>query len=797
MITNSIYFKYAGIKSTDFGLMNVSTGNGMMEEDFVANRTVTEDKVRGRAKSYFKGMEYEPLSLRLTIAFEDTWTNSQIRAVARWLTNQSYYQPLELSVDGVFNDDDDFPAGRQYNRVYYAISTDSSSITHNGIDQGYFTITFKTNAPWAYYKEFRELVDLSTNTSYGQNIIIENIGDLELQPKILVEKVGNGALEITNIDNNSAIVFSPQSRATNYLKMTGTVYDGETIKIGKEIFEFDTGDKEITTGNIMIDVSETADYSVNKLIIDGSMREGDTVTVGNDIYEFDGDGVVTLPNIKVDISSKLNYAKGKLTINDNPSPKDYIVIGNTRYVFDLGTNDSVLKLSAHNVGNSSGNYCMINRQHPTNVHWVTAINRDYLKVVEYESNNPFLKPGTVSNSAITGQLPKDVIELYQSKFEGVVEENSTKTDIFCKDTQSLRSGDLIALATGYTGKDEHGNDIYDTLEIRKIASVTMDVAFRVIGEFTKAPSAKDKLYCFNRISLKQAEDVDPSVGNSIVIGSVAEDTLNNIVGAINLAGDPGKDYGIQMSESLLVGATKLNSKEIEIKSKYIGSVGNDIQTISLFTSINNKFDNSFLTGGADCPSHEAIILLVSAINTSGAENVRVFASDSTSITFKCKIAGTIGNGIIGLTNTALKSARWEKDAFDGGIDPSKNECISKLLQTIGSQSSFVEVSTVEDDDYILELTAMDYGSIGNMPVKTNTMNLFFGSTEFQGGNGELQDKQQIEIDCENKQLQFTGAEPIYDIFNNQYITLEVGENMLNIKGKCKITFILNPKILQG
>jgi len=190
MIRESVYFQYDGINSMDFGIMNVSIGQGLYSEPFLADRSIVEFKVRGNDKPYFSEIQRSPLSFSLTFAFQDTWDDALISQVKQWL-NVNYYKPLIFSEDP--------------QKVYYAIPTDSLSITHNGLKQGYVTLNMRCDSPYAYSHEIMtHWYDFSTSST--NNLVLENSGDCSILPQIYIQKIGNGDLKINNFtDGNSSM----------------------------------------------------------------------------------------------------------------------------------------------------------------------------------------------------------------------------------------------------------------------------------------------------------------------------------------------------------------------------------------------------------------------------------------------------------------------------------------------------------------------------------------------------------------------------------------------------------------
>lgn len=184
----ALHFSYAGIKSDDMGLINVSTSNGLYEEPFVAEKSILETSVRGREKAYFQGLEYRPLQFSLSFAFEDTWDDVKIREIARWLGGQKYYQPLYFTTD--------------INRIYYVLFVDGIEIIHNGLKQGYVNLTARCDSPYSYTPTYQKIFNLSNNPSGGTEIEILNYGDLECYPTLTILTKAAGSVSIKNLSDN-------------------------------------------------------------------------------------------------------------------------------------------------------------------------------------------------------------------------------------------------------------------------------------------------------------------------------------------------------------------------------------------------------------------------------------------------------------------------------------------------------------------------------------------------------------------------------------------------------------------
>jgi predicted phage tail component-like protein len=185
MIRESIYFTFAGRNSSDYGIMNISFSTDLYNESFMANRNIKEIVIRGRETPYFQELTKEPKSIQLNFAFEDTWNDDLINEVARWL-DVDFYQPLTFS--------------EEPEKVYYVMPTNDSTVTHNGLKQGYLTLTMRCDSPYSYS---RTKVTPWYDCTASDTTIIElyNKGDKAILPEVFINKVGLGTISITNLSN--------------------------------------------------------------------------------------------------------------------------------------------------------------------------------------------------------------------------------------------------------------------------------------------------------------------------------------------------------------------------------------------------------------------------------------------------------------------------------------------------------------------------------------------------------------------------------------------------------------------
>lgn len=242
-IKNALWFSFDNKYSTDFGIINVNVDSGMMEENFLANKQINEETIRGKEKPYHQDIQREPIVLNLNFAFEDKWDTDKIREVARWL-DVNYYKELFFSND--------------VNRIFYAMPVDEARLIHNGLSQGYISLTMRTNSPYSYSPVYIDEYDLSTNLT-TTNITFENLGDTDLYPELWIQKIGAGDISIVNNTNGGQ-----EFKFTNLADQEEVYIDNENSIIITDIV--DTYRYDNFNNNYL----KLLKYSVNNLTVTGT-----------------------------------------------------------------------------------------------------------------------------------------------------------------------------------------------------------------------------------------------------------------------------------------------------------------------------------------------------------------------------------------------------------------------------------------------------------------------------------------------------------------------------------------------
>lgn len=181
-----IHFSYNGVHSVDMGLLNVKLDGGMFEETFLPSRNIKEIQISGNNKPYYQGIDLEPLEFDLSFAFEYSYDERKIREVARWLM-QDYYKPF-YTVDNP-------------SRVFYCMLDGDSRLIHNGLKQGYITLTMRCDSPYSYTPQFNKDNLIFTNTKIV-NSLTEDIFNNTMGTMSNVKINSQGDLEVDKANVN-------------------------------------------------------------------------------------------------------------------------------------------------------------------------------------------------------------------------------------------------------------------------------------------------------------------------------------------------------------------------------------------------------------------------------------------------------------------------------------------------------------------------------------------------------------------------------------------------------------------
>jgi len=241
-IRSSLYFLFDDQISTDFGITNCSINSGLYNEQFMHSREVVSTYIRGRSKPYYQYMKPSPLKLDVILYFDEGFTNTTLKDLAQ-LFNRDYFVPM------IFSDN--------LSKIYYVMLSDESNLIHDGLN-GYVELQFVCDDAYAYSPPYTLDYDYSTNPTF-QEIIFNNEGDTDCSPYLTIEKVGNGDINISQMQVNDMVQISTLSKLDdtytfdttdevedfiNYLTDSEAIYEIEFIFTGLTDGEILTIDNE-------------------------------------------------------------------------------------------------------------------------------------------------------------------------------------------------------------------------------------------------------------------------------------------------------------------------------------------------------------------------------------------------------------------------------------------------------------------------------------------------------------------------------------------------------------------------
>jgi phage-related protein len=185
----SLEFFFNNQSSSNFGIVNINLEGGLITERLFASRELLEEQLRGKTKPYFLSVEQKPFEFQMAFAFLNSFDNTKMREISRWL-NVSYYKEF------YFMDNPQFR--------FFVMPVVDSMITHNGMNQGYVTLTMRSNDAYSYSQEIlTENYDLSLSPPEGTLITIDNDGDIPIGLEMWITKYNDGEITIINTNDNN------------------------------------------------------------------------------------------------------------------------------------------------------------------------------------------------------------------------------------------------------------------------------------------------------------------------------------------------------------------------------------------------------------------------------------------------------------------------------------------------------------------------------------------------------------------------------------------------------------------
>ena len=208
-MTNTTFI-FDGISSTDMGLYIVRINGGEFNSPYISSQDIVEQETYDRHVPHFFKTRKRPLEFELTFTIGDEPFTPEIKyKLARWLIHEEYKE---------FQTTDDLT------KIYNVIAISDVDFISFGTHQGYFTIRFRCDAPWAWTRRYLSNYDLSAITA-PTIISMDNLSN--------IAKYYYPEIEFTLKDTNTGIQLRNLSDGGRIFKFEGLTA-GETIYINNE-----------------------------------------------------------------------------------------------------------------------------------------------------------------------------------------------------------------------------------------------------------------------------------------------------------------------------------------------------------------------------------------------------------------------------------------------------------------------------------------------------------------------------------------------------------------------------------
>jgi len=750
-------FSYNGNNSqTDFGIeiLNINLNSGMIKEPFLSNREIIEKRIRNRDKPYFQEVRRSTLEFTITIALganEEQFTYEQIREIARWLDVNNYHElyfsenPNRVYLAMPYDFSELYTNGLNQGYVELNFRCDSpysytpkviTEIYDNGIPALSLAGTNETTIKLANhglvigdyiknvtinntYRQVLTVSDINTITvasitgqsynniiyKYPANFISNSIeidftnnGDLPVNPKIYINKIGDGPIYATfPNDDNIYFAFEAGNKSNGVLTFNDTVYDGETISIGNDIFEFSTTGNG-TTGNL-VNVSSLATSSSGILSINGNIFEGDTIVIGEDTFEFtNDDSLVSSTNIPINIYNYSNQATNILTFETNPENGTIVNIGNTSYEFVINTNDNYIYLTNHGLTKDD---LIVNTSRDLTYNGIRALeitNKDCVKVKNAIN--------ITTDSPISGQVKGNTIIVYKMNTSNTNNYTISSIDATLKiltvDSVNICNiGDIIkVLNTNNEPVFRFVTSVALTNSNSKYL-ITVDVAF--------ANNDVKSLKVYNKKDTKIAENSLESGGYKVLIDNNGGiNTLKNLMYAINNTAnttDIGtNDYNI-----------KITGHNLNPTTDYIVNTTRD-NTIDGIRSIKKIDENNINVTNPVNPINTSIYPI---INQTSGDSINIYRQDTN--IFQNIIEGSTNDTLI-MGNIGLLTTGDIIILYDGEYLMEFRFIVSTTINSVTVNSPFdIDITNSKTLVFGLHLLKTSIAEASSTTIEANTL----------------------------------------------------------------------------
>ncbi|MHB9924567.1 Ig-like domain-containing protein [Clostridium botulinum] len=324
---------------------------------------------------------------------------------------------------------------------------------------------------------------------------------------------------------------------------------------------------------------------------------------------------------------------------------------------------------------------------------------------------------------------------------------------------------------------------------------------------------------------REAEDYLFTAPNQIRIGYTKNETLQNIVMAINDTGTAGIEYSQRTFKHKTVSCQRQNDDENQFLALEMGEKGNVVTHLVDKVDVANKFLAPTLTGGKDCEQSNAIKTLAKTIEEQNEKPERynkdkyTCTYDTNTLTVTHMLYGEKYNNIICLSNVTKlvqtpylinekdigkleeflnrekQIAKWEHPTFVGGIDPTSKDCILALYNKIlENQNSILNLDIIDKTKYGrsysgINIEYKDIGEEGNILIKTTCVNGILSGKKLKGGLDGLEENEFLYINCDKEEIVSSIDKDRYKNFNHDWVRIPPEKiTIMVVQGKIELQF---------
>ncbi|MCK9320350.1 hypothetical protein, partial [Methanoculleus sp.] len=467
--------------------------------------------------------------------------------------------------------------------------------------------------------------------------------------------------------------------ATASLRFTGEVFDGETISLGQNTYEFDIGET-ITPGNIPIDISGDAVAATGIITATQPVILGKKVTIGTDDYTIDDES----GDFKINVGAGTKVAAtGTLSLTGAITPGSH----------------------AETVLTSTG-VAPTPITQATKVFNFTGVASDGETITLGARTYEFDNDSSISPSNVLVDISTGTKSQATTKF-------SLALPILDGETVSI--GDEV-YEFDIDGSVASGNKAVDVSDFSTVSQGTITIS--------GTPTDQEKMTIGD---VQYTFVTSRSGAGEITIDADNDIQRDNIISAIN-------------ADSTDVTAQSGGSGLVTVLAVEDGAAGNLITFTENVTGL--AMNGSGTLGGTqeaiDCDAIHAVATLLSTFNANTAYDITGVADGTNAIDFTADTPGDLDGSLGNISASTITDGTISN--FSGGADATGIEAAIALVATVAADiiaaPEIVNVTAEAGGDGEFTAKALTAGTVGNaIVIGETTANGTFagGATLLSGG----------------------------------------------------------------